>query len=49
LASQQIDKVEWEQLKEEKPEIAEQEIDIFSDLLWNGVLKHQPILLRCPV
>lgn len=39
LASQQIDKSEWDQLKIEKPEIAEQEIDIFSDLVWEGVLK----------
>lgn len=39
LASQQIDKKEWEQLKVTKPEIAEQEIDIFSDLVWEGVLK----------
>lgn len=39
LASQQIDKNEWDQLKIEKPEIAEQEIDIFSDLVWEGVLK----------
>jgi len=39
LASQQIDKSEWQQLKADKPEIAEQEIDIFSDLVWEGVLK----------
>lgn len=39
LASQQIDKEEWQQLKIDKPEIAEQEIDIFSDLVWEGVLK----------
>ncbi len=39
LASQQIDKGEWEKLKIDKPEIAEQEIDIFSDLVWEGVLK----------
>ncbi len=39
LASQQIDKSEWDLLKVNKPEIAEQEIDIFSDLVWEGVLK----------
>lgn len=39
LASQQIDKKEWDQLKNTKPEVAEQEIDIFSDLVWEGVLK----------
>ena len=39
LASQQIDKKEWDLLKKNKPEVAEQEIDIFSDLVWEGVLK----------
>ena len=39
LASQQIDKKEWDVLKVNKPEIAEQEIDIFSDLVWEGALK----------
>lgn len=39
LASQQIDKTEWDELKIAKPEVAEQEIDIFSDLVWEGVLK----------
>lgn len=38
LASQSIDKNEWDKLKKEKPELAEQEIDIFSDLIWEGVL-----------
>lgn len=38
LASQNIDKTEWEQLKTEKPEVAEQELDIFSDLIWEGAL-----------
>lgn len=38
LASQNIDKMEWEQLKTEKPEIAEQELDVFSDLIWEGAL-----------
>lgn len=39
LASQQIDKAEWDQLKIEKPEVVEQELDVFSDLVWEGVLK----------
>jgi len=39
LASQQIDKNEWDVLKVEKPEVAEHEIDIISDLVWEGVLK----------
>ncbi|WP_413511996.1 DUF6495 family protein [Myroides odoratus] len=38
LAAQQIDKKEWDKLKEEKPEVAEQELDVFSDLIWEGVL-----------
>lgn len=39
LASQQIDKNEWDKLKEEKPEVAEQEIDVFSDMIWDAVLE----------
>lgn len=38
LASQNIDKTQWEQLKTETPQIAEQELDIFSDLIWEGAL-----------
>ena len=38
LASQSIDKAEWDTLKTEKPEVAEQEIDVFSDLIWDNVL-----------
>lgn len=38
LASQQIDRNEWEQLKTDKPDVAEQELDVFSDLIWEGVL-----------
>lgn len=38
LATQAIDKAEWDQLKAEKPEVAEQELDVFSDLVWEGVL-----------
>jgi len=38
LATQSIDKVEWDKLKAEKPEVAEQELDVFSDLVWEGVL-----------
>ena len=32
LATQSIDKAEWDKLKTEKPDVAEQELDIFSDL-----------------
>ena len=38
LATQSIDKAEWDALKAEKPEVAEQELDVFSDLIWEGVL-----------
>jgi len=38
LASQSIDKAEWDTLKAEKPEVAEQEIDVFSDLIWEDVI-----------
>ena len=38
LATQSIDKVEWDKIKSEKSEVAEQELDVFSDLIWEGVL-----------
>ena len=38
LATQSIDKAEWDTIKKEKPEVAEQELDVFSDLVWEGVL-----------
>lgn len=38
LATQSITAEEWKQLKEEKPKVAEEEIDVFSDLVWEGVL-----------
>ncbi|MGN7513890.1 MAG: DUF6495 family protein [Allomuricauda sp.] len=38
LATQSITAEEWDTLKKEKPEVAEEEIDIFSDLIWEGVL-----------
>jgi hypothetical protein len=38
LATQTIDKTEWDSIKSEKPEVAEQELDVFSDLVWEGVL-----------
>ena len=40
LATQKIDKKEWDQIKTSLPEIAEQELDIFSDLIWEKVLKN---------
>ncbi|MDO9276030.1 MAG: DUF6495 family protein [Lutibacter sp.] len=38
LASQQIDVKEWEKIKKEKPLIAEEELGIFSDVVWEDVL-----------
>ena len=38
LATQSITVQEWDTIKREKPEVAEQEIDVFSDLIWEGVL-----------
>ena len=38
LATQSITGEGWKNLKEEKPEVAEDEIDVFSDLIWEGVL-----------
>ena len=38
LATQSITADEWEDIKQNKPEAAEQELDVFSDLVWYGVL-----------
>lgn len=38
LASQQIDANEWQQLKKEKPQVATEEMNIFSDVVWDDVL-----------
>lgn len=38
LATQTITAEEWETIKNEKPEVAEEELDVFSDLVWEGVL-----------
>jgi len=38
LATQSITAEEWEDIKKNKPEAAEQELDVFSDLVWFGVL-----------
>lgn len=44
LASQSIDKKEWDEIKTSKPEVAEQELDVFSDLIWEGVLTNAKFL-----
>ncbi len=38
LASQNIDKKEWDELKKEKPIVAEDEMNVFSDVVWDDVL-----------
>ena len=38
LATQQVTADEWENLKKNKPDLAETELDVFSDLIWEGVL-----------
>ena len=44
LASQSIDKTEWDKIKTENPETTEQELDVFSDLIWEGVLSRAEYL-----
>jgi len=44
LATQAIDKAEWDKIKLEQPQIAEQELDVFSDLIWEGVLTRSEYL-----
>ena len=39
LASQSITAQEWETIKTEQPAVAEEELDVFSDLIWEGVLQ----------
>ncbi|WP_282124009.1 DUF6495 family protein [Algibacter mikhailovii] len=38
LATQSVTAEEWANLKVNKPELAETELDVFSDLIWEGVL-----------
>ena len=44
LATQSITASEWKLLKENKPEVAEAELDVFSDLVWEGVLENVTFL-----
>lgn len=44
LATQSIDKNEWETIKTLKPEVAEQELDVFSDMIWENVLSQAQFL-----
>ncbi len=38
LATQSVTADEWGNLKTNKPELAEMELDVFSDLIWEGAL-----------
>jgi len=38
LASQQIDVKEWTAIKENKPEVADEELNLFSDVVWDDAL-----------
>jgi len=38
LASQQVDVKEWNKIKKEKPEVADEELNLFSDVVWDDVL-----------
>lgn len=44
LAVQGIDKIKWEELKTEEPEIVEQHLDIFSDIIWESALDKSEFL-----
>jgi len=44
LATQTITAEEWKKIKKDKPEVAEEELDIFSDLVWEGVLNNATYL-----
>jgi hypothetical protein len=38
LASQSIDVKEWNEIKKDKPSVAEDEMNVFSDVVWDDVL-----------
>ena len=38
LASQQIDVKEWARIKENQPELADEELNLFSDVVWDDAL-----------
>lgn len=40
LATQSITAQEWDELKKNNHEAVEQELDVFSDLIWEGVLNN---------
>jgi len=39
LATQQLDAAAWEQIKETKPDLVEEELNLFSDMVWEKVFQ----------
>lgn len=49
LAVQSIDAVEWNAIKSKNPKLVEEQIDVFSDLVWDKILTDIKYLeLFCP-
>ena len=44
LATQSIDSKEWDQIKKNKPKVAEDEMNVFSDVVWDDVLTNTQYL-----
>jgi len=44
LAAQSIDVKEWDTIKKEKPDLADKELNIFSDFVWEKVLDNATYL-----
>jgi len=47
LATQSIDSKEWDQIKKNKPKVAEDEMNVFSDVVWDDVLTNTQYLEHC--
>jgi hypothetical protein len=46
LATQQIDVKEWEIIKKDNPSLADEELNIFSDIVWEDVLNKTEFLVH---
>ena len=44
LASQKIDRDEWKKIVETDPKMTEEQLDLFSDIVWDDVLKNAEYL-----
>lgn len=47
LATQSIDSKKWEQIKKEQPQLVEEELDLFSDMIWDRTLENISHLENC--